>query len=405
MKKLTSFILSLFISILSFTFLYTTLVIAQVYPDGMVCYLKFEEGNGNIALDSVGNNDGTIIGGATYTVGKVGSALILDGVDDYIDFGDTLKSYFQGSFTISLWTKPADGQPNAGDAEYYFGYYYRDYPRNRLNMLLRPADIPNPGSLTFNYWTNDITPNAQTISPVFQDGGGNWYHVAIVADDTIKGVGGLKIYVDGVEKELDQSHPGDTSEIDLSLFDIPYNFVLGAGNYAGVIKNFINGIIDEFAIYNRVLTPEEIQQHYQNGLDGLGYELSEVLQLKCVGFESPMDKGPVTVKQNRVLPLKAVLLDSDSNPITDADITALPVLQVFYDSGTGSDPIDVTDEALPAGQGTEGNQFVFTDEGKWQFNLKTKNYTAPGTYTIYMNTGDSSEYVIDPQCEASFMVK
>ena len=77
----------------------------------------------------------------------------------------------------------------------------------------------------------------------------------------------------------------------------------------------------------------------------------------------------------------------------------------FTFTGIGEDPVDVTDDALSAGQGTDGNQFVFNDEDKWQFNLKIKNYDAPGTYTITMVSGDDSEYVIDPTCEASFVIE
>ena len=63
--------------------------------------------------------------------------------------------------------------------------------------------------------------------------------------------------------------------------------------------------------------------------------------------------------------------------MTDYGLTAPPVVQVWYEFGTPTAD-DVSDEALPAGQGDEGNQFVFTEGGKWQFNLKTSNYTAPG---------------------------
>ena len=118
-----------------------------------------------------------------------------------------------------------------------------------------------------------------------------------------------------------------------------------------------------------------------------------------------MANGPVTVKKNRALPLKVQLLDLYSLPIADLDITAPPALQVLYDSGAGGYPVDVTDQALPASQGTDGNQFVFTTDVKWQFNLKTSNYSAAGTYTIYMTTGDASEYIIDPMCEASLAIK
>jgi hypothetical protein len=118
-----------------------------------------------------------------------------------------------------------------------------------------------------------------------------------------------------------------------------------------------------------------------------------------------MDKGAVKVKKNRVLPLKAELLDGDGYLVTDADITMPPVIQVMFDPGTGGDAEDVTDYALSAGQGTDGNQFEFSD-GKWQFNLKTKNYSAAGTYTITMVSGDKCEYVIgSPSCTATFVIE
>ena len=121
------------------------------------------------------------------------------------------------------------------------------------------------------------------------------------------------------------------------------------------------------------------------------------------GFEPPMDKGAVKVKKNRVLPLKAELLDVDGNPVTDADITAPPVIQVIFIPTVG-DAEDVTDEALSAGQGDNGNQFVYTGS-QWQLNLKTKNYSASGMYTITMVSGDGCEYVIDPVFTAQFVIE
>lgn len=126
----------------------------------------------------------------------------------------------------------------------------------------------------------------------------------------------------------------------------------------------------------------------------------------CVGFESPVDNSPVTVKgKNRAIPFKAEL-EKNGTPITNLNIIAAPVIQVIYDSGLpGEEPEDVTEGALPAGQGTEGNEFVFTDEGKWQFNLKLTNYSAVGTYTVKMLSGDDKEYEIAPTCEAEFLIK
>lgn len=127
--------------------------------------------------------------------------------------------------------------------------------------------------------------------------------------------------------------------------------------------------------------------------------------LSCTGFEPPMDAGPVVVKKkNRALPLKAQLFDA-IGAVTDLDIVSVPVLQVIFSSVGGGPPVDVTDDSLAGGRGTEGNQFVFTEEGKWQFNLKTKNYTAEGTYTITMVSGDESEYIIDPTCTAQYVIQ
>jgi hypothetical protein len=133
-------------------------------------------------------------------------------------------------------------------------------------------------------------------------------------------------------------------------------------------------------------------------LKGLGYEAHY-----CVGFEPPMDRGPVTVRGNRAVPLKAQLFDGADGEVSDVDIGAPPVLQVSFRSTTEGDPVDVSADAYPVGWGTEGNQFEynFVDQ-VWQYNLKTKNYSAAGTYTIKMVSGDDSEYIIDPTCQATF---
>jgi hypothetical protein len=126
--------------------------------------------------------------------------------------------------------------------------------------------------------------------------------------------------------------------------------------------------------------------------------------IACTGFESPMNKSPVRVKKNRALPLKAGLFGSDTFARTDADLVAPPVVQVVLD-GAGEGEGDYAEDVLPAGKGSEGNQFVFTDEGVWQFNLKTSRFTAPGTYTITMESGDPEAYTLDSQCEAKFVIQ
>ena len=151
-----------------------------------------------------------------------------------------------------------------------------------------------------------------------------------------------------------------------------------------------------------VISPQTV-----NGAEGGGFQVllqipPPVVRLSCLGFESPLNAGPVKVKKKRALPLKAQLLDSDDIPVTDALLDIPPVLQVVYNPATGGEPVDVTGDALASGLGTEGNQFELNID-KWQFNLKTKNYSAAGTYTMTMISGDS--YVINPSCQASFIIE
>lgn len=97
-------------------------------------------------------------------------------------------------------------------------------------------------------------------------------------------------------------------------------------------------------------------------------------------------------------------MDGSGAELTDLDLLAPPVIQVVFAPNNGDAPTDVTDDALPAGMGTDGNQFEYNiEEGHWQYNLKTDDYTAAGTYTISIESGDPDEYELDSSCEAQFV--
>ncbi len=94
-----------------------------------------------------------------------------------------------------------------------------------------------------------------------------------------------------------------------------------------------------------------------------GTEISALFGVPAItdggaGFGAPLDLSPVTVKKNRVIPFKVELLDGDGNTITDLDIVSPPVIQLTFNSGL-PDAMDVTNQALSAGLGTDGNQFEF----------------------------------------------
>ena len=86
-----------------------------------------------------------------------------------------------------------------------------------------------------------------------------WHHVAGLWDGSV-----AKVYVDGtMQKDSPWSYPPASTTA-----------ALGIGKRLGGWGGFLPflGTIDEVAIYNRALDTAEIQQHYQDGLAGLGYE-------------------------------------------------------------------------------------------------------------------------------------
>lgn len=125
--------------------------------------------------------------------------------------------------------------------------------------------------------------------------------------------------------------------------------------------------------------------------------------ISCEGFDHPMANPPVQARKNRVFPLKMELFDENGFEILGGDLAA-PIVQVIHMPAIGDPGIDVSDDALASGVGTEGNEFIFTKEGIWQFNLKSTSYSAPGEYMVIAVSGDESEYIISPTCVTSFIV-
>lgn len=61
-------------------------------------------------------------------------------------------------------------------------------------------------------------------------------------------------------------------------------------------------------------------------------------------------------------------------------------------------------EVNHSARGDKGNQFKFS-YGKWRHNLQTKKFSAPGTYIVTMVSGDDAEYLVDPTCQGTFVIK
>jgi len=272
-KKYILSILTAVITVTLFTFRMGN-VSAQVYPAGMISYWRFDEGSGTTAIDSVNANNGTVYG-AIWTTGIVGSALSFDGVDDYIIIPDALSLRPEYAITIESWVKPM-GKPGGPWSRGAWGKVIeRDYSMWRYPFVSwslgwytgqsvtqaehHPGDkfIFTPDYWYFQLLTEDgFLKYAQSSSKVTF---GEWYHLAGVYNGSK-----VMLYVNG--------NPEGSSEVmGPIVYDINKLITIGTGRFLTQYELF-NGLVDEVAIYNRALTPKEIEQHYQNGLNGGGYE-------------------------------------------------------------------------------------------------------------------------------------
>jgi hypothetical protein len=129
------------------------------------------------------------------------------------------------------------------------------------------------GALNFDGSDDYVNiPHKQKLGWGFGDGS-TWDNIvgttSIITDDTWHHIAGtfdgneLRVYVDG-----------NLEAIKITTGTIATNtraVNIGASWGGGTWQRFFKGLVDEVAIYNRALSPEEIQQHYENGLNGLGY--------------------------------------------------------------------------------------------------------------------------------------
>ncbi len=262
--KLRVCLFVLILSVSGLVFLTTTPANAEC-PEGMISYWILDETSGDTYEDFVNGNDG--VGNASPTSvseGKVNGAQGFDGSTTGIDVEPDV-SFDWGmneSFSIEYWVKAGLLSP-VSSAEVVVG---RD-------------DTIDPSKL--HWWTGLRRDGRAQFTLIATNGDGEaeagdvrgahdlrdgaWHHVVAVRDAA---TGENRIYVDGA---IDSSN---------AIVSITYNAGFESATAKLNIgylerKNNSNrhrfeGTLDEVAIYNRVLTPAEISEHYNAGMSYCG---------------------------------------------------------------------------------------------------------------------------------------
>lgn len=202
---------------------------------GQHVYYDFEEDSGTIALDIWGNYTGTLMTGVTRSEGQTGAAVNLAGnATSYIQLRDGIVEDMD-DFTVSTWI-------NLTSLSHWMRIF--DFGWNTSSwMALEAADGDNKIRYEIdNAGAKSVLTSDYTL-PTNQ-----WLHVAVVVEGQIG-----KIYVDASEVA---SGPITIKPSDLGK--TPANY-LGKSQYN---DPYLNGMLDEFKIFNRALSASEIYEMY-----------------------------------------------------------------------------------------------------------------------------------------------
>jgi sugar lactone lactonase YvrE len=188
----------------------------------VIAHWKLDETEGDIARDSIGENDGTLYGEPLWQPygGKVDGALELDGIDDYIGT-DPVAELTSGPFSIFAWIKGgAPGQAIISQ-------------ENSGNLMMADA---SEGKLMTDFAYGRIV-ETLVSEAVITDG--NWHRVGLTWDGTEK-----VLCVDDIKVASKVSDAGISED----------------GLYIGAGKNldagtFFSGLIDDVRIHDRAVTP------------------------------------------------------------------------------------------------------------------------------------------------------
>jgi hypothetical protein len=232
---------------------------AQIPTSGLVAEYLF---TGN-ALDTGPNLlHATVFNGAALTTdrfGTSGSAYVFDGINDYLEIADNslLSIPTTGALSISVWLRPDVlvfpdqestgyvhwmGKGTPGQQEYTFRMYGLGNTEGRDNRTSFYVFNLAGGESAGSYVQEPVT-------------AGEWSHYVAtvsIADDEIRW------YKDGVLKDVD-------SFLGAPYFATPQDGTapLRIGTRAAspsTSASYFLGAIDDLLIYDRVLTPVEVQQ-------------------------------------------------------------------------------------------------------------------------------------------------
>jgi len=191
--------------------------------------------------------------GAAWGAGRIGSALSLDGANDYVNCGNHPDVGFERtqSYSLVCWFRTTTTTSCSMLAKMDTPNNYRGYDIhfNRFTSSIR-------AHLISTWPSNAIDVDAHVVV-----NDGLWHHVVVTYDGSSL-ASGLKIFIDGAERST-------TTEMNNLTGTTRTGVELRIGSREN--SDFFAGQVDEAAIYAGALSADRIRALYDAGLAGRGH--------------------------------------------------------------------------------------------------------------------------------------
>ncbi|MFD0895687.1 hypothetical protein KBB96_01800 [Luteolibacter ambystomatis] len=199
--------------------------------DPLVMYLPLDETTGTVATDLSANaNNGTQAGNPTWTTGKFGNALTLDG-NDYLMINGVAGEITSNNITLSAWVKTTDSEAD----------WFSCNTSSGGNVFMFSIHGGKASVYDGSYEASSTT----TVN-------NNAWHLLTYVRNGSTG----SIYVDG---NLEATH---TANFTLSSTDL---WSIGQEWDNTTASDFLIGSVDDVRLYNKALTATEVDYLVQGG--------------------------------------------------------------------------------------------------------------------------------------------
>jgi hypothetical protein len=190
------------------------------------------------ALDVSGNErHGTLNGSPTFGPGVFGEALEFQDNPDYVTIDGYKGVLGTSAFSIAAWIKTS----NPANIE-QIAYWGADVNGQRVEFRI------NSNRLRISHGSGNVQGNSDLIDD-------QWHHVVVtVIDNATASSTDVKFYVDGQDDTMESTDADGWDIVANDTLDVTIGYRPSRGD-----RPFI-GSIDDVRIYNKALTPDEVQQ-------------------------------------------------------------------------------------------------------------------------------------------------